>query len=97
MDSARGLIADVSPLTTSAFAIAAERTFGAGARRLRLSGSQPLRVERGRARLDVPTGRTREGGVTREIVEVPLSPSGRQLDVSADWRQGLRGVAELRL
>ena len=97
VDSAPGLIADVSPLTTSAFAIAAERTFGDGARRLRFSVSQPLRVERGRARLDVPAGRTPDGGVTRETVEVPLSPSGRQLDVSADWRQGLRGAAELRL
>ena len=97
VDTARGLVAGISPVATSAFGISAERTFNAGAQRLRFSVSQPLRVERGRARLDVPIGRTRDGGVTREVVEVPLSPSGRQVDVSADWRQGLLGVAELRL
>ena len=97
VDTARGLIAEVSALPTSAFGISAERTFDAGADRLRFSVSQPLRVERGRARLDVPIGRTRDGGVAREIVDVPLSPSGRQVDVSADWRQGLRDIADLRL
>ena len=43
------------------------------------------------------SGARATAGVTREVVEVPLSPSGRQVDVSADWRQGLLGVAELRL
>ena len=97
VDAERGLIAGVSPLATSAFGISAERAFEAGGQRLRFSVSQPLRVERGRARLNLPTGRTRDGGVTREVVEVPLSPSGRQVDVSADWRQRLRDGAELRL
>ena len=49
------------------------------------------------ARLDLPTGRTRDGAVTREVVEVPLSPSGRQVVVSADWRQRLQNGTELRL
>jgi len=97
VDGDRGLIAEVSPLATSAFGVSAARTFGAGARRLRFSVSQPLRVEGGRARLDLPTGRTRDGAVTREVVEVPLSPSGRQVDVSADWRQRLQDGTELRL
>ncbi len=97
VDAAPGLIAGVSPLATSAFGVSAERVFEAGERRLRFSVSQPLRVEGGHARLDLPTGRTRDGGVTREVVEVPLSPSGRQVDVSADWRQQLSGGTELRL
>ena len=97
VDAELGLIAGVSPLATSAFGISAERAFEAGGQRLRFSVSQPLRVERGRARLDLPTGRTRDGGVTREVVEVPLSPSGRQVDVSADWRQRLRDGTEFRL
>ena len=97
VSTAHGLIAGVSPLATSAFGVSAERTFDAGAQRLRFSVLQPLRVESGRARLDLPTGRTRDGGVTREVVEVPLSPSGRQMDVSADWRQRLRDGTELRL
>ena len=97
VNSERGLIAGVSPLPTSAFGVSAERAFDAGAQRLRFSVSQPLRVERGHARLDLPTGRTRNGEVMREVVDVPLSPSGRQVDVSADWRQRLRDGTELRL
>ena len=97
VSTAHGLVAEVSPLATSAFGISAERAFGAGEKRLRFSVSQPLRVESGRARLDLPTGRTRDGGVTRKVVEVPLSPSGRQVDVSADWLQRLRDGTELRL
>ena len=97
VSTAHGLIAGVSPLATSAFGISAERAFDAGEKRLRFSVAQPLRVEGGRARLDLPVGRTREGGVTREAIEVPLSPSGRQMDVSADWRQRLRDGTELRL
>ena len=97
VNAARGLIAGVSPLATSAFGVSAERTFDADTQRLRFSVSQPLRVEGGRARLDLPTGRTRDGGVTREAVAVPLSPSGRQVDVSADWRQRLQDGTELRL
>ena len=97
VDAAPGLIAGVSPLATSAFGVSAERAFEAGEKRLRFSVSQPLRVEGGHARLDLPTGRARDGGVTREVVEVPLSPSGRQVDVSADWRQRLGDGTELRL
>ena len=97
VDAARGLIAGVSPLATSAFGVSAERAFEAGKKHLRFSVSQPLRVEGGHARLDLPTGRTRDGDVTREVVETPLSPSGRQMDVSADWRQWLRDGTELRL
>ena len=97
VNSERGLIAEVSPLATSAFGVSAERTFDAGARRLRFSVSQPLRVEQGHARLDMPTGRTPAGGVTRQVVAVPLSPSSRQVDMTADVRQRLRGGIELRL
>ena len=97
VDAGPGLIAGVSPVATSAFGVSAERVLGTGERRLRFSVSQPLRVERGHARLDLPAGRTRDGEVTREVLEVPLSPSGRQVDVSADWWQRLRGGTELRL
>ena len=97
VDSERGLIAEVSPLATSAFGISAARTFDAGGQRLSFSVSQPLRVEQGHARLDMPTGRTPDGGVTRQVVAVPLSPSRRQTDMTADVRQRLRGGTELRL
>ena len=83
--ASRGLVSDVSSLATSAFSVSAERPVRDGGR-LRLSLSQPLRVESGRMRLSVPVGRTKHGGVARRLVDAPLSPSGRQLDLAADWR-----------
>ena len=92
-----GLVREVTPLATSAFSLSGERAFQDGGR-LRLSLSQPLRVERGRMRLAVPTGRTTRGEVVRGVVDAPLSPSGRQLDLAADWRRpagGKDGVLRL--
>ena len=85
-EASRGLVREVSTVSTSAFSLSGQRTFDDGGR-LRLSLSQPLRVESGRLRLDVPIGRTRRGEVVREAVDAPLSPSGRQLDLAADWRR----------
>ena len=84
-EASRGLVSDVSALATSAFSVSAERPIDDGGR-LRLSLSQPLRVESGRMRFSVPVGRTKHGGVVRRLVDAPLSPSGRQLDLAADWR-----------
>ena len=85
-EASGGLVREVSPLATSAFSLSGERAFEEGGR-LRLSLSQPLRVEGGRMRLSVPTGRTTRGEVVRSVVDAPLSPSGRQLDLAADWRR----------
>ena len=90
-----GIIAGVSALTTSAFALHASRPLD-GDRSLRLSVSQPLRVEHGRASLAVPTGRTKEGAVVRNAVRADLEPSGRQIDIAAHWHEPL-AVGELRL
>lgn len=90
-----GLLADVSPLTTSAFGLHAVRRITRGGT-FHASLSQPLRVERGRARLSVPSGRTRSGEVIRNPVDTSLAPSGRQVDLALQWRQGLRpGVLRL--
>lgn len=90
-----GLVTRVSSLATSAFALHATRAF-AGSGALRLSVSQPLRVESGRASLTVPAGRTRQGAVWYSTVPAGLAPSGRQMDVAGQWRRPLaRG--ELRL
>ena len=62
-----GLIADVSPLTTSAFALQAMRPLGVDGGTFTLSLSQPLRVETGRARLSVPVGRTKGGAGTAPV------------------------------
>lgn len=49
--------------------------------RAAFSLQQPLRIESGIATLNVPVGRTLDGGVIREDREAQLSPSGRQVDI----------------
>ena len=90
-----GLVQGVSPLTTSALTVSGERALSDGGL-LRLSLSRPLRVERGRLKLSIPTGRDRQGGILREAVEAPLRPSGQQIDVAAMYRRPAGG-GELRL
>ena len=95
-DRNAGLIADISPLTTSAFALRATRPLG-NDRGLSLSVSQPLRVESGRATLSVPAGRTKGGEVLRRPVSAGLAPTGRQIDVAARWHRRWTDAGELRL
>ena len=92
-----GLIADISPLTTSAFGLHAERPSDEEGGRFMLSLSQPLRVEAGHARLTAPVGRTKDGRVRRRSVTAGLAPTGRQIEVAAQWRQPLADGSELRL
>jgi len=89
-----GMIASVSPLATSAFAVEAERTLANGAG-LRVSLAQPLRVETGRARLAIPVGRSRDGRVLRRRLTAGLAPSGRQIDVTVRWHRPLADGGEL--
>ena len=91
-----GMLASISPLTTSAFAVGAERTL-AGGDGLRFSLAQPLRVEAGRARLTVPVGRTQDGRVLRRSLSAGLAPSGRQIDLTAEWHRSLADGGELRI
>ena len=72
-----GILAGVSPLTTSAFTLRAEKKL-ADEDSLLFSISQSLRVEAGRARLSVPVGRTKDGQVLRSSVSADLEPTGRQ-------------------
>ena len=90
-----GIVAGISPLTTTAFTLHASTAF-ADDGSFRLSVSQPLRVERGRAALSVPAGRTKAGAVVRSPVAADLTPSGRQIDVAAQWQQPL-SIGEVRL
>ena len=90
-----GIIAEVSPLTTSAAALHASMPV-AGDGTLSLSVAQPLRVERGRASLQVPAGRTKAGAVVRRAVAADLVPSGRQIDVTAQLQRPL-AIGELRV
>ena len=90
-----GFVTDISPLITSTFALRARGPL-AGRGTLHLSVSQPLRVERGRASLAVPVGRTKAGRIVRSRVSADLAPSGRQIDIAAQWRRPL-AAGELRL
>ena len=90
-----GIVTDTSELTTSAFTLRADRML-AGDEMLRFSLSQPLRVETGRASLAVPVGRTKSGDVVRESISADLAPSGRQIDIAAQWHRRLP-TGELRL
>ncbi len=92
----RALVADMQPLTTTAFAAHATRRL-AGGDTVRFSLAQPLRVERGRAVLSVPVGRTQDGGVLRRRIAARLEPSGRQIDMAAHWRRTLRRAGEIGL
>lgn len=94
-DSRGGILEDLSPLVTSTFELNAATGFGDGSR-LRLSLSQPLRVDRGWASLTVPSARMPGGEVVHRPLRADLSPSGRQLDVAAGWHRPLAG-GELRL
>ena len=91
-----GMLTGVSPLYSSAFALRAERALDADST-LRLSVSQPLRVEAGRARLSIPVGRTKERRVLRRSLTANLAPDGRQIDIAARWRKRLSAGGELRL
>ena len=89
-----GMITAMSPMATSAFSLgAAKRT--AARDTLTLGLSQALRVEDGQATLSIPVGRTLQGEVMRSSLEADLSPSGRQLEVSARWARQLAAGGEL--
>ena len=83
-----GIITRMSSLTTSAFTLNATRRLANGGL-IRIALSQPLRVEEGRAALSIPIGRTTDGDVLRQAVSAYLVPSGRQIDVSAQWHYPL--------
>ena len=84
-----GMIDHISPLVTSTFDISATRKL-AGKHHIRLSVSQPLRIEAGNATLIVPTGRLKSGSVTMNQLTTDLTPTGRQLDLTARLRGTFR-------
>lgn len=90
-----GLIEDVSPVVSSAFALHANRPFGKGTFGVTLV--QPLRVETGTARLSVPVGRTTDGQVLRRDLTTGLAPDGRQIDIAAHWNRSFGTGSMVRL
>ena len=90
-----GLIDDFSAIATSAFGAHAEAAVTDGDV-LRLSVSQPLRVEDGRASLTLPVARTRHGAIRHAAFAPDLAPDERQTDLAATWERKLAG-GRLRL
>ena len=90
-----GLLGGFSPLITSAVALHATRATEDGGA-FRVSLSQPLRIENGRARLAFPAGRTTAGEVIRSALTVDAEPGGRQVDLALQWQKPL-DLGEMRL
>ena len=90
-----GVLQEISPLATSAFALHATRRNEDGSA-LRVSLSQPLRVEGGQASITLPSGRTTAGDVIRSTLVADVEPGGRQVDLALQWQQPL-DFGELRL
>ena len=88
------LIDTISPLRTSAFRLQASREFNHG-NTLRFSLSQPLRVDHGSMVLTLPSG-VKDGVVTGSSQSAGLTPSGRQLDLTAALSVPV-GVGDLSL
>lgn len=47
--------------------------------------------------MSVPVGRTKDGRVLRRSFSAGLEPTGRQIDLTAQWRHSLGEGSELRL
>ena len=96
-ESSPDLVERVSELSMSAFSVSGTRFLKEGGR-VRLSAMQTLRVESGRLQLDVPVGRDKQRNVLRKVVDTSLVPSGRQIDLGAEWRSPPdRAGGEVRL
>ena len=90
------LITDLSNMATSAVSVRATKLIGRKSV-AQISVSQPLRVEQGEASLSVPVGRTKDGQVMRKPLTGNLAPTGRQIDLSAVWKQHFAYGSELIL
>jgi hypothetical protein len=81
-----GLLADVGPLWSTAFEVGVAIDSVARADdRLSFTVSQPLRVEAGKAVLDVPVARDVEGNVARARRALDLQPGGREIDLEIGY------------
>ncbi|MGR3913004.1 MAG: hypothetical protein OD918_00515, partial [Gammaproteobacteria bacterium] len=89
-----GMLRGIGDIFSSAFSFGLARA--SLARRgdwLGLRLSQPLRAERGVAKLRIPSGRTKYGEVLHSEHDVNLTPSGRNLQIEAAYRMPFAGGA----
>lgn len=90
--NSRSLFDDISEVQTESFSVG---MLGYGVLRegdtLGLLGNQPLRVTGGEASLSLATGRSRDGWLYKQVHEVNLAPSGRELNLEAFYHVNLPG------
>jgi hypothetical protein len=80
----QSLFTDISQIQSSAFNIAISKaaTFHRGDN-ISFRLSQPLRADSGDARVSLSSGRDMDGNIYRNLYDVDLSPSGREIDLGA--------------
>ncbi len=87
-----GVITGASDVWTSGFVVQGSRQLDRN-NRITLGIAQPMRAEKGSLAISMPVGRTPAGKVLRTPLDMVLSPTGRQLDLSINWQHQV-SVAE---
>ena len=95
-----GIVPTVSSLRSSAFDLGfIGNSIAKQGDRFGIRLSQPLRIESGQAEFQWVTGRTPDREVEQKKVNIPLDPSGRQLDLeftySLPWKKGQADFAAI--
>ena len=92
------LVASVDPTGFNGFSVGAtvQGLFGADDH-LTFSVTQPTRINRGAATINLPVGRTIDGTILTESIRADLTPTGRQLDLGLTYALGLGENSELRI
>ncbi len=80
-----GVITGASDVWTSGFVVQGSRQLDRN-NRITFGIAQPMRAEKGSLAISMPVGRTPAGKVLRTPLDMALSPTGRQLDVSINWQ-----------
>lgn len=91
-----GIIRKSSLLVTSAFGVTAAYNLPFD-ETITISLRQPLRLESGYLELSIPSDLTLDGTVVHTLKKAKLTPSGRELNISVEWRKSFSSSSELIL
>lgn len=91
LDDEGGMLSDWSTVTSDAFAfgVIADSVFEESDR-LGVVVGQPLRVSSASVMIDVPTGRTLDGGIERSQERVEATPNGREVRLELAYQRMLQ-------
>lgn len=89
-----GMLDDIGQVASSTWAVEAFRYLDS-LTSLHVGVSQPLRVESGKSRIELPLLYGRDGLITSHTVDADLSPSGRQIDFKTGVKRDLGQAGEL--